>query len=110
MGGKQAHKELLATMQRSRVFLHTSSYEGLGAVCLEALYAGAHVVSFCKPLDAAIAHWHIVHTVDEMVAKAIALLNDEVLDNAPVLPYEINDVAVAVMNLYNYKPEITSSI
>jgi glycosyltransferase involved in cell wall biosynthesis len=108
LGGKQAHAELLQTMQRARIFLHTSSYEGLGAVCLEALYAGAHVVSFCKPLDAAIPHWHIVQTADEMVETAIGLLVDEGLDHTPVLPYRIEDIAMAVMRLYNYNPDITS--
>ena len=108
LAGKQTHTELLQTMQRSRIFLHTSSYEGLGAVCLEALYAGAHVVSFCQPLDAAIPHWHIVQTADEMAAKAIALLQDDGLDHKPVLPYAINEIAMAIMRLYNYKPEIAS--
>jgi glycosyltransferase involved in cell wall biosynthesis len=48
--GEQQHSEVLKLMQASRIFLHTSSYEGFSSVCLEALYSGAHVISFCRPL------------------------------------------------------------
>jgi len=49
--GEIAHADLLALMQHARVFLHPSSYEGFSGVCLEAIYAGAHVISFQKPMS-----------------------------------------------------------
>jgi glycosyltransferase involved in cell wall biosynthesis len=43
LAGGQSHKAALELMQRSRVLLHTSSYEGFSTVCLEALYAGVRM-------------------------------------------------------------------
>ena len=54
-------------MQRTKIFLHTSSYEGFSGACLEALYAGAHVISFCEPMKQKIDHWHIVKDEKEML-------------------------------------------
>ena len=39
------HSETLDYMNRSKVFLHTSTYEGGGMVCLESLYLGCHLIS-----------------------------------------------------------------
>lgn len=74
--GELPYEKLLHLMQRAKLFLHPSMYEGFGCVCEEALYAGAHVISFCKPMDSAISHWHIVKDRNEMVKKALSLLND----------------------------------
>ena len=49
--GELSHPEVLQWMQRTKIFLHPSSYEGFGVVCIEALHAGAHVISFVKPMD-----------------------------------------------------------
>ena len=100
--GKKTHPEVLHLMQRSRIFLHTSSYEGFSSVCLEALYAGARVISFFKPMAAWINHWYIVHDKKEMVEKALEILNDPDIDYRPVLPYPMKDSAKAVMKLFDY--------
>jgi hypothetical protein len=89
-------------MQRAKIFLHTSNYEGFSTVCLEALYAGCDVISFVRPMHDDIDHWHIVNTEEEMVKKAIELLVSET-DNTPVLPYVMDDSAKAIMRLFNYK-------
>lgn len=102
LAGKKAHPELLKVMQRSKIFLHTSSYEGFSSVCLEALYAGARVISFFKPMAAWINHWYIVHDKKEMVEKILEILNDPEIDYRPVLPYSMRDSARAVMTLFDY--------
>jgi glycosyltransferase involved in cell wall biosynthesis len=102
LSGRQSNTALLQIMQRSKILLHPSSYEGLPAVCLEALYAGAHVISFCQPLDAGVSHWHIVTTTEEMAAKAIELLQQPDLPHTRVLPFEVKDMARRIMQLYNY--------
>ena len=99
LGGKK-HEEVLELMQRTKVFLHTSSYEGVGAVCLEALYAGAHVISFCYPLEKPAVHWHVVKTTEEMTAKAREILSDINTDYSPVLLYSMDDSAKEVMSLF----------
>ena len=72
--GELPHSALLQLMQRTKVFLHPSLYEGFGMVCAEALYAGAQVISFCKPADVTIKNWHIVSGEEEMKQKAAHLL------------------------------------
>lgn len=100
--GTTEHAEALTLMQDAKVFLHTSSYEGFGVVCIEALYAGAHVISFCKPMDEEISHWHIVKTKEEMIEKALSILGNQNTDYTPVAPYLMQDSAKMFMNLFNY--------
>ncbi|MEQ9412742.1 MAG: glycosyltransferase, partial [Cyclobacteriaceae bacterium] len=49
--GELPHADVLLEMQKSKILLHPSSYEGYSTACLEALYAGCHVVSFTKAED-----------------------------------------------------------
>lgn len=92
--------EVLALMQRSKILLHPSSYEGFGSVCIEALYAGAHVISFVKPMQQVIPHWHTLDTEAEMMEKALALLQDPATDYTSVAPYTMDAAAKAVMQLF----------
>ncbi|WP_158288366.1 glycosyltransferase [Mucilaginibacter psychrotolerans] len=101
--GELPHPQVLALMQRSRVFMHTSEYEGFSTVCLEALFAGAQVVSFVKAMDAQIPNWHVVGTSAEMLAAVVSILQYGHHDCKPVIPYPIADNAKAIMRLYGYK-------
>ena len=98
--GEMNHESLLILMQHSKVFLHPSSYEGFSMVCLEALYAGCQVISFCKPMNVNFSHWHIVKTKKEMVEKALEILSQTDLEYAPVIPYSIQETANSVMKLF----------
>ena len=98
--GELQHAEILQQMQQAKIFLHTSSYEGFSTVCLEALYAGAHVISFCDPVKEKIPHWHIVKNDEEMLEQLIALLQDASLDHEAVMPFLMKDSASAIINLY----------
>ncbi|MGZ3778298.1 MAG: glycosyltransferase [Mucilaginibacter sp.] len=106
--GELPHDQVLKRMQRSKVFVHPSAYEGFGVVCLEALYAGAEVVSLVKPMKAAIKNWHIAKSQSDMVDVVRELLNDPDNDHKPVSPYLIKDSAIAIMNLFGYKEATTS--
>ncbi len=87
--GKKSHPDILRLMQRTKVLLHPSSYEGFSTVCLEALYAGAHVVSFCDPVEPHAPHLHIVTTLEEMTRKTLELLQDTgVVKYTPVPPFD----------------------
>jgi glycosyltransferase involved in cell wall biosynthesis len=97
--GEIPHAEILKIMQRTKIFLHTSSYEGFSGACLEALYAGAHVISFCEPMKQKIDHWHIVKDEKEMIAKAIELLTNSSTDFTPVLPFTMEKAAKQMMSL-----------
>jgi glycosyltransferase involved in cell wall biosynthesis len=100
LGGEISHDEVLQLMQRTKIFLHTSNYEGFGTVCLEALYAGAHVVSFTKPMDKEIRHWHHVSGKQEMIDKVCGLLKDHAISNTPVMFNSASDTANAMMRLF----------
>jgi len=98
--GEVVHGALLGLMQRSKIFLHPSSYEGFSMSCLEALCAGCHVISFCSPMEESIEHWLVVKTKEEMVAKALELLAQPGLEYKMVVPYSIDETAKCIMKLY----------
>lgn len=77
--GQVAHYELLQLMQRSRILIHPSGYEGFSGVCMEALYAGCRVVSFTRPLHKEISNWHVVHNETEMETLVQQLLKEKEL-------------------------------
>jgi glycosyltransferase involved in cell wall biosynthesis len=90
--GELPHSEILSLMQRSRLLLHPSSYEGFSGVCLEALYAGSYVISFTQPQEGWIRNWQIVSDEEEMTTTAYALLAGEPVAGR-CLPYHMHDTA-----------------
>jgi glycosyltransferase involved in cell wall biosynthesis len=98
--GELPYPETLQLMQRTKVFLHPSSYEGFSGVCLEALYAGAHVISFCKPMKQGIENWHIVSSKEAMKERAISILENPDIVYKRVLFSSMEDVAGKMMNLF----------
>jgi len=67
--GELPYTEVLKYMQRAKIFLHPSSYEGFGCSCNEALYAGALVIRFTKPMKREIRNTIVVQTKEEMITK-----------------------------------------
>lgn len=72
--GELAYSDVLQYMQRAKVFLHPSAYEGFGCVCTEALYAGAAVIRFTRPMKKEMANTFVVETKEEMAERALQLL------------------------------------
>jgi glycosyltransferase involved in cell wall biosynthesis len=98
--GEQPHHIVLKLMSRTKIFLHPSSYEGFSSVCLEALYAGAQVISFWSPQMGKITNWHVVANPEEMIQKAVDLLGDPAADYRPILVQSIGSTAIEMMNLF----------
>ncbi|HEX2683848.1 MAG TPA: glycosyltransferase [Ferruginibacter sp.] len=98
--GELSHPEVLKYMQRGKVFLHPSSYEGFGVVCIEALYAGCQVISFCKPMKQDIEHWSIVRNQQAMAQKAMDILQDPGSENTSVIPFTMKDTTKKMMELF----------
>lgn len=98
--GERGHEEVLQWMSRCKLLLHPSSYEGFSTVCLEALYSGAHVISFCDPMVGENPHWHIVRNEEEMTAMALKILLDPDTDFSPELIYSMDDSAGKLMKLF----------
>jgi len=99
LAGEKDHEELLALMAQSKLFLHPSSYEGFGIVCLEALAAGTPVISFVQPMKAPIRNWHIVDSVEAMTNTASALLK-QTQDHESVYPFTMENTAKQLMKLF----------
>jgi len=93
--GQIPYDDVLKMIQRSKVLLHPSSYEGFSGVCQEALSAGAHVVSFCRAMKHEIENWHIVTGKEEMTKKVIDILQSTNEYDPPKFIFSINDTAKA---------------
>ena len=102
LAGELPRHKVLEQMNKSKLFLHTSCFEGFGVVCLEALAAGADVISFVKPMNAEIGHWHIANNKDEMIDKAIGILNKPRSDYKAVIPYDIEDTVKKMAQLFSF--------
>ena len=100
--GEIEYRKVLQMMRQTKVLLHPSSYEGFSMVCLEALYAGCHVISFCKPMNIDFNHWYIVNTKEEMVEKTLEILMLPDPGYEPVMPYSIQETTATIMKLFGY--------
>ncbi len=102
--GALLHKEVLSLMQSSKIFLHTSSYEGFSTVCNEALYAGAAVISFCKPMHVDFRNMHIVSAEHEIENLLKTFLLKKAAVRERVLTYSMTDTCKQVLDLYRQVP------
>jgi glycosyltransferase involved in cell wall biosynthesis len=100
--GELPHKEVLALMMRSKILLHPSMYEGYSTVCLEALYAGCHVISFTSAENSGIKHWRVVPNVETMTERCREVLMNEA-DFSPINTHMISQSAEAIMKLFHYQ-------
>ena len=99
--GELPHHDVLEWMRRGKVFLHPSSYEGFGMVCIEALCAGAEVISFVKPMETEIENWHIVKEKEEMMKKAIEILKNPKTEYKSIVPYNIGQTVEKFSELFS---------
>jgi glycosyltransferase involved in cell wall biosynthesis len=101
LAGELPHSEVLHTMQRAKIFLHPSSYEGFGIVCIEALCAGCHVISFCKPMKQDIVNWYITDSTEAMMEQTVRILRNPLTIYKKVVPFEINDTGKKMIQLFD---------
>ena len=102
MTGELPHHQVLEWMQRAKVFLHPSSYEGFGIVCIEALCSGAEVISFVKPMHSKIENWHIVATKEEMIQKATEILAISKTEYKSIIPYTMEKTVQRMAQLFSF--------
>lgn len=98
--GELPYGNVLQLMQRTKILLHLSSYEGYSGVCQEALYAGAHAVSFCRAMQMNIPQWHIVKTKEEMEGTVLQLLQHPNNVYEPVVTNTMAMLADSLMRLF----------
>lgn len=105
--GLVPHQQVLELMQQAKVFLHPSNYEGLVMVCLEALNAGAKVVSFVRCMNEPIKNWYSVNRTLDMAELINEIFTDPYTEYTAVTPYKIEDIASKMLQLYVSKPSAT---
>jgi glycosyltransferase involved in cell wall biosynthesis len=99
--GEIPHLEVLQIMKRSKVFLHTSRYEGISVACQEALYAGCQVISFVRLMQYDIAHWQVCERKDQMVEYARSILVNPESVYSPVLTFTAEESVKKIMTLFS---------
>ncbi len=98
--GNIDYKEVIALMQRTKIFLHTSHREGYGAVIMEALYYGAVVVCMDigrQPIEEKV----FVCKDKEDIMKTICNLLSQNLNYASLLVKDVKDTVVELMEMLN---------
>ena len=98
--GELPHHEVLLLMQRSRILLHTSSYEGYGVVCLEALYSGANVVRLTRAMKQDIKNCYITSSKQKIKQIILNILQDPDMIYERVLTHSMSDIAKKMMALF----------
>ncbi len=100
--GKLSNKEVVALMERSKVFVHTSKYESFGNVFVEALVNKLPIVSSNVGIAKASVYWKIADTVDEYVKHISYFLNNQMIAELPQ-EYTIEVTVDAYLNLWKTK-------
>jgi glycosyltransferase involved in cell wall biosynthesis len=96
--GAVPHAEVFSYMNRSKILLHTSSYEGQSTVIMEALAMGLTVVCFdIGRMNS--DRIKVCATKDEMVMQIKALLSNK-LDHSPQVLFSMNDTVKEFVKVY----------
>lgn len=77
--GVKSHLETLRLMNQSKLFLHTSHYEGNSTVLMEALYSGCQVISTQQLSIVEVKNLYTKITKAELVNSIIGVLNQNKL-------------------------------
>ena len=104
--GELTQKDTLQWMKRSRLLLHTSSYEGFSGVCLEALYAGCQVISFCWAMKEPIDNWFVAKDAEEMKVRMMQLIQEPNNKEQVGFSYVVQAAVEKVMGLYTPKSNL----
>jgi glycosyltransferase involved in cell wall biosynthesis len=75
--GPQSHTETLLLMNQSKVFLHTSHYEGNSTVLMEALYSGCRVISTCALSHRKTQHLFVSADRHALKQELLSVLQDK---------------------------------
>lgn len=95
--GAVPHAEALDLMRRSKLFLHTSTFEGNSTVLIEALYSGCRVFSTIALGTATVENLHLCSDKDQFVRQ----LKDCLLDtNTIVKRVEFNNMETSAKIIF----------
>lgn len=97
--GSKTHQEVLELLRDSKLFLHTSKFEGTPAVVMEALYSGCYAFSTQKLANRKIENHAVYKTKMELVEAIHSCLNKP-LHYKRVLANDMDNSAKEMINLF----------
>ena len=97
--GMISHVATLNKMNHSKIFLHTSTFEGGSTVYFEALYSGCQLVGTLLMMDKEIENFHF-HQSKTDIAKKINHLLEDLPPAKRVQYYSMNFVCKEIYELY----------
>lgn len=99
--GELPYPDVLQYMQRAKIFLHPSLYEGFGCVCTEALLAGAYVIRFTQPMKKNMLNSITVPSKLEMINQSLELLEQYTVPE-PVNEYPVKAMTEKLGGLFGF--------
>ncbi|WP_339889678.1 glycosyltransferase [uncultured Flavobacterium sp.] len=97
--GLLSHKEILLKMNNSKIFLHTSTFEGGPTVYYEALYSGCQLVGTLQTMDRAVENFYCANSKKDILITLINLLENPKKPKR-VIYYSMDYVCEEVYNLF----------
>jgi glycosyltransferase involved in cell wall biosynthesis len=97
--GTLSRTEIFKLMQRSKIFIHPSKFEGSGYVFAEALANGLSIVSFNVGYAQLHPKWFIAEDDENLINITLNLLASK-LDYSPVNLFPINETVNRYASLY----------
>jgi glycosyltransferase involved in cell wall biosynthesis len=92
--------ELFKLMQRSKILIHPSKFEGLGFVFAEAFVNGMNIVSFNVGCAQNHPKWFIANDDEDFINMTSKLLGEK-LDFSPVNLFPLQETVDKYFTLYN---------
>jgi glycosyltransferase involved in cell wall biosynthesis len=99
--GEIKHEKVFDIMNKSKIFLHTSSYEGQSTVMMEALSCGLTVVCFDVGRFHSIEKMHVCSDKESMIKSLKELLSKNNLNYEPIILQTMDDTVNDFVKLYN---------
>lgn len=98
--GEVSHLEVFEWMQKSKILLHTSEYEGQSTVMMEALSAGLHIVCFNVGRFHSEGRITVCENKEQMTKALKRLLLNHELPFEPLILQTMDDTVKSFARLY----------
>jgi 1,2-diacylglycerol 3-alpha-glucosyltransferase len=102
LDGNLSYDKTIEEMQRGKILLHTSTFEGQALVITEALAAGLYVVCHPVGIAASLESKKLMTgaTIQDMARHIIDILQKKELDSTPEIHYSIDDTCKEYHEIY----------
>lgn len=98
--GLRSHSEVFERMNQSKVFLHTSHYEGNSTVLMEALYSGCYTFSTRPLSNAKVEHLYIADNREVLLRALREHLEKKNVTYSRVIFNTMDNTVQKILNLF----------